>query len=405
MEGYEREVVWWLSRTPGWGAVKLSQLAALVGRPLSIRQFVEEAGDNAETALLFLSENLKKRWEQAGERLSDEKPRITAKDLMRLWRHRKEFAEYREDFWYWREQGIRFVTLWDGEYPKRLLPLYGRPFALYVRGELPSEVRPAAAVIGARACSDYGARQSRRFAKELAGAGVQIISGLAYGVDSEGHRGALQAGVRGATWAVLGCGVEQCYPKEHERLAAQILENGGGLLSEFPPGTEPAARNFPVRNRVISGLSDCILVMEARKRSGSLITVDQALEQGREVFALPGRVGDRLSEGCHQLIQNGAALLTDSGQVLEFLTAAGKETAEKAKESPAGEPERTESKEDGLSVSQKIYACMDENGRSVDEILARTGFSLVQVRAALLELLFDGKILEKGKGYYIRADF
>lgn len=418
MEINEREAIWWLSRTPGWGAVKLAQLSALVEGPLSILHFVQEAGENAQTALLFLKGRLQERW----GKLSGEKPRITPGDLTRLWEHRKEIARCREDYWYWSERGVRFVTLWDEEYPKRLLPLYGKPFALYVRGSLPSDMRPAAAVIGARACSGYGAKQSRRFAGELAASGVQIISGLAYGVDSEGHWGALKTGVREATWAVLGCGVEQCYPREHEKLAVQILENGGGLLSEFPPGTKPAARNFPIRNRVISGLSDCILVMEARKRSGSLITVDQALEQGKEVFALPGRVGDALSEGCHQLIQNGAALLTDSSQVLEFLAAAGRageETEKKrgkrtdgwedkrrtVEEKHCGESPAGQAMGAGITNPKKVYDCLGSENRSVDDIMTQTGLSLVQVRAALLDLLLSGQILEKGKGYYSRADF
>lgn len=258
-------------------------------------------------------------------------------------------------------------------------------------------------MIGARACSAYGGGQGKRFARELAACGVQIISGLAYGVDSEGHWGALESGAAGATYAVLGCGVDQCYPPEHEKLADQILANGGGLISEFLPGTGPKARNFPMRNRIISGLSDCILVMEARKRSGSLITVDQALEQGKEVFALPGRVCDGLSEGCHQLIRNGAAILTSSEDVLEFLYPDRKEYMKMADGAERKLVTKSISESDtntNPGIGKEIYCCLDTDGKTIEQLMSQTGLSLAQVQMELLDLLMEDKIVEPSKGYY-----
>lgn len=294
-----------------------------------------------------------------------------------------------------------FVPLQDSRYPQRLREIFDPPFALYVRGQLPREDRRSAAIIGARACSGYGAKQGRKIARELAGQGVQIISGLAYGVDSEGHWGALESGVCGATYGVLGCGVDLCYPPEHQVLAERILENGGGLLSEFPPGMPPMAGHFPMRNRIISGLSDCILVMEARKRSGSLITVDQALEQGREVFALPGRVGDSLSEGCLQLIRHGANILMESDDVIQYLFPQ-KRKSQETESSNLEESNQKAADHCMMEDRNQVYACLDSMGKTVEEIMAMTGLPLDQVRTQLLELLLEGQITETIKGYYSR---
>ncbi len=216
-------------------------------------------------------------------------------------------------------RGIRFILAGEAAYPGRLLFLCDRPFALYVRGNLPEEGRPAAAIVGARNCTAYGSGEARHFACDLAGLGIRIGSGLARGVDASAHRGALLSGVRGATFAVLGCGPERTFPPSHRELAEEILSSGGGLISEYPPGSSPEKQHFRERTRILAGLADCVLVMEAGKNGPSLLTVDMALEQGKEVFALPGRVGDPLSAGCHRLIRDGAALLTDPEEVADFL--------------------------------------------------------------------------------------
>ena len=172
-------------------------------------------------------------------------------------------------------------------------------------------------MIGARECSEYGIYVARNFAKELGAHGIPVISGMARGIDSISQEAALQGG--GRTYAVLGCGVDICYPKSSRRLYERILEQGG-ILSTFPPGTEPMKRLFPERNRIVAGLADVILVVEARQKSGTFITVDMALEQGREVYAIPGRLTDRLSDGCNLLLQQGALIAVSPQDLLQHLS-------------------------------------------------------------------------------------
>ena len=175
-------------------------------------------------------------------------------------------------------------------YPERLMPFADMPSRLFVRGALPADEQKTAAIVGARICTAYGKSQAAFFAQVLAANGVAVISGLACGIDAAAHEGALRG--KGKTFAVLGCGVDICYPKQNYPLMRRMLENGGGVLSEFPPGAEPLPWHFPIRNRVISALADVVLVIEAKEKSGSLITADYALEQGKTVFALPGRTTD-----------------------------------------------------------------------------------------------------------------
>ena len=395
-----KEAAWWLCQTPGLGAVRLRQLAKILGKPEEIWEAAQAEGgkDGAgeegwkQSGFYGLFCEKAKSWQaQSGERLF-----VTGKNIGQLLLHRKEAEKLAAEYHRWAEAGIQFITVWDDGYPKRLLPLYDRPFALYVRGSLPKEDRKTAAVIGARACSAYGGSQGRKIGRELAQAGVQIISGLAYGVDSAGHKGALDAAYPASTYAVLGCGPDRCYPREHARLAGRILENGGGLLSEYPPGTDALAGHFPMRNRIISGLSDCVLVIEARKKSGSLITVDQALEQGKEVFALPGRVDDPLSEGCHRLLEHGAALLTGSDAALDFLFP-GREKNGDWKGEAGGFEKNALAQEKNM-----VYSCLDYRGKTIEELITLTGLPLNGVRTELLRLLTTGRITETARGYYAR---
>ena len=221
-----------------------------------------------------------------------------------------------------RQKNISYICLAEERFPERLRRIPDPPFGLYCRGRLPDEddLQHAAAVIGARMASGYGREQARRFGFRLAARGITIVSGMARGVDGIAQKAALDAG--GRSFAVLGCGVDLCYPDENQALYDRLLE-AGGILSEFPPGTPPDSKNFPQRNRIISGLADLVLVIEARKRSGTQITVDMALEQGREVFALPGRVSDALSDGCNRLIRQGAWIATCPEDVLEYFYGTG----------------------------------------------------------------------------------
>ena len=203
------------------------------------------------------------------------------------------------------------------DYPPLLAELHDPPTRLYLRGG-PVEIlsRPAVAVVGARSCSAYGAQVARDLARALAAAGAVVVSGMARGIDGEAHRGALAAG--GPTVAVLGCGIDRDYPRAHAVLASRIAE-GGAVVSEYPPGVEPAPWRFPARNRIVAGLAAATVVVEARERSGALITADFALELGREVFAVPGEITSGLSKGTNDLIRQGATPLLAAQDVLEVL--------------------------------------------------------------------------------------
>ncbi len=212
---------------------------------------------------------------------------------------------------------INYITRNDERYPKRFEGLDNMPEGLYCIGELPDDDVPSVGIIGARNCSGYGRQMAREFAREIAGAGIQVISGMAGGVDGISQSAAVAAG--GRSFGILGGGVDICYPAANESLYEKLMDNGG-LISEYPPGTPPIGRNFALRNRIISALSDALLVIEARERSGTLITVGYALQQGKDVYALPGRVTDSLSYGCNSLIADGAyPLLRPYEFVNEFL--------------------------------------------------------------------------------------
>lgn len=262
------------------------------------------------------------------------------------------------------------------------------PPALYLLGRLPDEKRPSVAIVGARRSSSYGNEIARRFAGALASAGVQIISGMAWGIDGMAHEGALEAG--GDTFAVLGCGADICYPAGHRKLYEQIALRGG-VLSEQKPGTPPLPGFFPARNRIISGLADLALVVEAKERSGSLITADFALEQGKDVFAVPGRIGDGLSQGCLNLIRQGAGLADSPLAILEALGMnAGKNT----------EPEKILLAKD----ENIVYSWIRLQPVSLDEIVKKTRMPVQKVLSLLVGLELKGCIREIRKNDYVRTD-
>ena len=211
----------------------------------------------------------------------------------------------------------RYIRRTDEEFPEKLRQIKNPPEGIYVRGQLPAEDKPTVAIIGARRCSTYGREMAEWFAGELAAAGVQVVSGMAAGVDGIAQRASLRAG--GRSFGVLGCGTDICYPTDNRDLY-ETLQKRGGILSEYAPGTPPDAFHFPMRNRIISGISDAVLVVEAKERSGTLITVDFALEQGREVFVLPGRITDSLSAGCNRLLRQGAGIALSPKDIMEEMS-------------------------------------------------------------------------------------
>ena len=286
---------------------------------------------------------------------------------------------------------IRYISKTEEEYPPQLLPLERMPAGLYLAGRFPDPCKKSVAIVGARACTAYGRSEAARFARDLAGAGVQIISGMAYGVDRCAHEGALE--VQGETFAVLGCGADVCYPSENIRLYGEIAKKGG-VISEYLPGTPPAPWHFPVRNRIISGLADLVLVIEARLRSGSLITADYALEQGKAVWAVPGKNADPLSQGCNRLIAQGAGIALSPECILEELGICTDNTgkASRGRELPGGWKNR--------ELSEKILILIRTEEKTVQELRDATGAEVSDLSEALMRLCLYGYAREVMMGYY-----
>jgi len=286
---------------------------------------------------------------------------------------------------------IKYIRQQEEEYPEKLRVLHGMPKGLYLLGSCPNNHKPSVAIVGARRSSTYGNEIARIFSRELALAGVQIISGMAWGIDGYAHEGALEAGKE--TFAVLGCGVDICYPAGHRRLYERIIATGG-VLSEQPLGMAPMPQNFPARNRIISGLADLVLVVEAREKSGALITADFALEQGKDVYAVPGRIGDELSKGCLNLLKQGAGLADSPQTLLEALHISVK-------------------KEKNSKQGVKILLAKDENfvysflrlqPKSLEELVVESGFPAAKLMPILVELQLKGCIKEVQRNLYIRFE-
>ena len=218
---------------------------------------------------------------------------------------------------YMRKNNINLISIYDKEYPEILKKIYDPPISLYIKGNYNILNQQSLAIIGCRECSEYGIKVAKHFSYQLAKKGINIISGLAKGIDSYSHIGCL--GANGKTIAVVGNGLDSIYPRENIELAKKIIENGGAIISEYPLGTKPEKMNFPARNRIISGMSKGVLVIEAKEKSGTLLTVDYALEQGREVFVIPGNINSVCSFGTNDLIKQGGRLVTRYEEILENL--------------------------------------------------------------------------------------
>ncbi len=213
-------------------------------------------------------------------------------------------------------QGFKVLDQEDDQYPHLLKEIYDPPLVLYIKGVIPEKWRPGIAMVGSRTISHYGQEMARKFGYQLAYAGLPVVSGLARGIDTAAHQGAIAA--KAVTWAVLGCGLDEIYPPENKELAERIIEKGC-LISEFPLGTKPDRQTFPMRNRIVSGLSFGVLVVEAGLESGALITARQALDQGRQVFAIPGRIDSPHAKGSNRLIRDGAKLVEEVSDILQEL--------------------------------------------------------------------------------------
>ena len=287
----------------------------------------------------------------------------------------------------WERKGIGVVCAADAAFPDRLRRIFDPPQVLYYRGRLPAD-ELMIAIVGARKASAYGRNAAAALAAGLAEAGAGVVSGAARGVDSAAHDGALNAG--GYTVAVLGCGVDVVYPPENGKLLARIAEQGA-IVSEYWPGTEPLPHHFPVRNRIISGLARGVAVVEAAEKSGSLITADWALEQGRDVFAVPGSIFSATSAGTNRLIKQGAKPVTTAADILEEygLGAAGGGGRPRRPE-PAGDEGRVW---DALSCDEPL---------TVDELIMRVGLPAPVITYILLQLELKGMAAEFGGRRYVR---
>ncbi|HVP80951.1 MAG TPA: DNA-processing protein DprA [Thermodesulfobacteriota bacterium] len=290
--------------------------------------------------------------------------------------------EVKREFALLEKAGGAILTLRNDAYPRRLKDIYDPPALLYVRGELRKEDELAVAVVGSRKTSPYGRWFTERIGRDLAGHGIAIVSGLARGIDSVAHMGALEGG--GRTIAVLGCGIDVIYPSENRDLFHRIVGRGA-VLSEFPMGSRPEGGHFPRRNRIISGLSIGVVIVEASAKSGSLITAKYALEQGREVFAVPGNVGAQGSRGTNQLIKEGAKLVESSEDILEEVLPQWRREGEIAQR--AGAP--------GLDLAggEKIlYELLGETPLHIDAIIRESQLDPGKVSSLLLNLELKGLI-------------
>ena len=293
------------------------------------------------------------------------------------------------------------ITLHDAAYPVLLREIADPPPLLFVHGDASLLASPQLAIVGSRNPTPSGAQTAHDFAAHLARTGLTITSGLALGIDAASHRGALEAG--GATLAVAGTGLDRVYPASHRDVAHAIAERGA-LISEFPPGTPPLPEHFPRRNRLISGLALGTLVVEAALRSGSLITARHALEQGREVFAIPGSIHNPLARGCHALIRQGAKLVETAADIVEELGAlarfAGTSSSSGATEAKTAVDDSPLSDPD----YRKLFDCMDFVPSSIDQLVERSGLTPEAVSSMLLIMELQGYVIPVAGGCYTRAD-
>lgn len=358
--GMEDRIYWAaVAMVPGMGAAAFAWLCRQVGSPRSV-------------------------WEARGQdiaKLAGPGKRSVVENLLEF-RSRVRIADIANIL---DQKGINFITIEERGYPVKLKEISDPPPVLFYRGRLLPPDFFAIAVVGTRRPTPYGLAMAERLASELASQGVVVVSGMARGIDGSAHRGALKAG--GKTIAVLGCGVDIVYPPEHRRLMDEIIESGL-VLSEFPPGTPPWSQNFPLRNRIISGLAFGVVVVEARERSGALITADLALGQGRDVFAVPGPVTSEQSRGPLQLLKDGAKIVTGAADVLEEYGLSERETSYE---------QVTVGLEEEVVLNYISYTPIH-----IDELVEKTGLNVHSLGAILTHLELKGLISRLPGSMYSR---
>jgi len=312
----------------------------------------------------------------------------------------QQFADPKKELAEAEERGISIITQADSDYPQPLRDIHEAPLVLYVWGKLIEEDNHALAIVGSRKTTRYGRDQGHKFAYQLARNGYTIVSGLARGIDTTAHEGAIAA--NGRTIAVIGSGLTQIYPPENMPLAERIANGYGAVISEFPLHTPPDKKTFPQRNRIVAGWTKGILVVECPQRSGSLITANMAADQGKHLFAIPGQIDHPSSSGCNELIRDGATLVSDPGQILEEL-----QTLSFKKSTPSSPSKPNEKKAppilDITPEERVILDALEQGEAHVDQLSEQTNFPVQEISTLLLKLELDGHVHAQSGMRYARA--
>lgn len=386
----ERKYAYWLCNIPGVGNQTIQKLLEI----FKTARAVYEAD------------------EKSLARVVDTKKNSAIMNTKKIWDLNREYDHLERE-------KIGFVCRHEEGYPQRLLQIPDAPYAIFYKGALPVEDKMSVAIIGARDCSEYGSYVARELGHFLAQQDVQVISGMARGIDGIAQEAALEVG--GISFGVLGSGVDVCYPRQNRKIYDQ-LQTRGGVLSIYTPKTPARPQHFPPRNRIVSGLADAIVVVEARQKSGTLITVDMALEQGREVYVVPGRVTDRLSDGCNRLLYQGASVFLSPEEFLrevrqnlkpggwQNLSKRGGEadeivTSGITKTQNVRMPESGRILDDTMTPEQQmVYEVLDFYPMSVADILGKLDglVGIARLQMILMSLCVDGKILQRSTGYFCR---
>lgn len=360
----ERDYWLWLTTIPGFGHQRIKSLLKYQKNPYDLFRAPSKALEGVMASRVF--------------RKSDLKMFLESRNEGKIKAYLKNMEAY----------GVGYVAVDDRDYPEELYGLFEPVYVLYYRGCFLKH-RLSIGMVGARRCTAYGRKVAEKFGEDLAGHGVNVISGMARGIDSHSHVGALKAG--GFTTAVLGCGINVCYPKENQTLMRRIVQDGC-VVSEYGLDVEPLPGLFPMRNRIISALSDGILVVEAKEKSGSLITVDYALDYGKDVFAVPGDVLGRASSGSNNIIRMGAKPVFTASDILE----------EYSFNSNNGQNCSLQ-KEIILEEKEKmVYSCISLSPTFIDEIASATAFSMNELQFLLTKLEIKGAVIQLPGKHYIR---
>lgn len=373
----ERMYAYFICSIPMIGGVRAGQLLSRFGDP----QGVYEAGTAG--------------WRE-----------ILSDSVVEYMDRQKKSGNLEEEYHSLGEKQIGLVLQEEEGFPQKLLEIPDPPYGLFYKGKLPEQKQPSVAVIGARECSEYGRFVAEELGRYLGSQGIQVISGMARGIDGISQQAALLAG--GTSYGVLGCGVDICYPSQNRKLYEELIQKGG-LLSTYAPGTKALPAYFPPRNRIVSGLADALIVIEARQKSGTLITVDMALEQGKDVYVVPGRITDRLSDGCNRLLTQGAGVFLSPESFTEEFLRNWEEKQELSSPDPAMKirgrrksRKRIEKLEEPLRQVYKLLDCVPKSTEIILQEAWKKGeyIDIVTLHRRLMELELMGYVKQNTPGYF-----